>query len=372
MDMFKFISNYIDLNKMSEDSAKKIVEHIITVIDDEKGREQVNHAATFLCVLRKQNRALTENMDKKVAQYFPKYYNGIYKLETAINDGQELHDFVKGYIERIKTSNETQGKNGTYFGHGTREIATVKIILSGEGVTCAPETMDDLISTVINTLVFSKESISIKLDAIALLIYIAIKHPEDYARNQHVYENLFNKQDEIEITDNSFLSSNIDGISLKIGLRFLYTAMGKDVHGDILELMPLIQGDVATTIAVSKLLVEYLETNATIILPPTIDAIVLQNVLQWLNSEHLDVRWNAVRILLALSRNIDNQGVVNHQLITLIDSNGVHIKNLIIRQLYKISGITDSTREYIMSKCKNDANYVVRKVCDEVENSKVG
>ena len=47
------------------------------------------------------------------------------------------------------------------------------------------------------------------------------------------------------------ISSNIDGISLKIGLQLLYTAMGKDVYADILELMLYIQGDVATTITVT-------------------------------------------------------------------------------------------------------------------------
>ena len=74
-------------------------------------------------------------------------------------------------------------------------------------------------------------------------------------------------------------------------------------------------------------------------------------------------------MLLALSRNNDNHGVINHQLITLIDSNGAHIKNYILRHLHKINGITDSTKEYIISKCKQDANFVVRKVCAEVEEN---
>ena len=91
--------------------------------------------------------------------------------------------------------------------------------------------------------------------------------------------------------------------------------------------------------------------------------------MQWLCSEHIDIRWNATRILLALSRNNDNHGVINHQLITLIDSNGAHIKNYILRHLHKINGITDSTKEYIISKCKQDANFVVRKVCAEVEEN---
>lgn len=41
MDMFKFIANRIDLRKMSDDSAKKLVEHINSVFESEKEREQI-------------------------------------------------------------------------------------------------------------------------------------------------------------------------------------------------------------------------------------------------------------------------------------------------------------------------------------------
>lgn len=98
-----------------------------------------------------------------------------------------------------------------------------------------------------------------------------------------------------------------------------------------------------------------------------VESIILQNVLQWLQSEHIDIRWNATRILLTMSRNPENDGVVNHQLVNLIDSNSAYIKNLIMRHLHKMRGITDKTREHIISKCKHDANFVIRMVCDEVE-----
>ena len=61
-------------------------------------------------------------------------------------------------------------------------------------------------------------------------------------------------------------------------------------------------------------------------LPSRVEVIILQNVLQWLHSEYTDIRWNATRILLTMSRNPENYGVVNHQLMTLIDSNSVYIK----------------------------------------------
>ena len=78
-----------------------------------------------------------------------------------------------------------------------------------------------------------------------------------------------------------------------------------------------------------------------------------------------------MRILLAVSRNPENSGIVNRQLVSLIDSESVYIKNLIVRNIHKVKGITDSTKEYILSKCSHDPNYVVRMVCSQVaDNSK--
>lgn len=367
-DMSEFIAKRMDLRKMSDKSARTLITHINHVLDNEKEREEIKNSPSVLFVLRKQDRAMTEEMDRKIAKYLPEYYEGNYKLETTENEEQDMPNFVQDYVGRIQNSNETQGKNGIYFGHGTREIATVRAILLGKELVCATETMDMLISAVANTLLISKESISIKLDAIALLICIAIKYPEDYCRNQSIYEQLIEQKDTIEVVDHLIMSSNIDSISLKIGMQFLFTAMGKDVYSDILELMPYIKDDIATTGVVTRLIVEYLEITNKVMLPDRVEAIILQNVLQWLHSDDLNIRWNATRILMTMSRNPENHGIINRQLVNLIDSEGVYIKNLIMRQLHEVDGVTEATKEYIISKCKNDANFVVRMVCSEVEN----
>ena len=226
-------------------------------------------------------------------------------------------------------------------------------------------------SVVADTLLISKENVSTKLDAIALLICIVIKYPEDYRRNQNVYEKLFEEKEIINADDCQFIAPNIDNIALKIGLQFLYIVMDKDTYSDILELMPYIRDNITTTIAVTRLIADYLETSETVTLPSKVEAIVLQNVLQWLRSKHLDIRWNATRILLTMTRNSENYGIVNHQLVNLIDSNNVYIKNLIMRHLYKINGITEETKKYIVSKCENDANFIVRMVCVEEKDKYV-
>lgn len=367
IDMFKFIANFIDLRKMSSESAQALIEHIYNIFDNEEERKLIQYAPFFLYILKKQNSSLTESLDEKVERHFPDFYQSTYKLVTTQNEGQNLPVYISECIDGIRKRNEEQGKNGTFIGYATHEIASVRAILVGQEIKFDSNIIDELISVVADTLLFSQENISTKLDAITLLICVILKYPDDYARNRLVFQKLFDQREEINVVDDAIFSANIDSISLKIGLQFLYAAMGKDVYSDILELMPYIEGDVATTIAVTRLIVEYLDTADTITLPSGVEAVTLQYVLQWLHSEHLDIRLNATRILLLMAHNPVNHGIVNSQIIKLISSSSVRIKKLILRHLYKVYGITNETRQYVFSKCKNDANYIVRMECADVE-----
>lgn len=161
------------------------------------------------------------------------------------------------------------------------------------------------------------------------------------------------------------MEANIDSVALQVCLNLLFTAMGIDTYTSILELLPLAQNDAATSISIATTIDEYLELTNAITLPSRVETVVLQNVLGWLHSEHLDLRCIASRILLALARNPENGSIVDRQLINLIDEDCVYIKNLVLRRINKSKGVSDSVKEYIMNKCKSDPNYVVRMVCSE-------
>ena len=141
--------------------------------------------------------------------------------------------------------------------------------------------------------------------------------------------------------------------------------MNINKYKKILLLMPYIQNDKATIHKVSDLILKYLNYDKNIVFPPKVEMIILQNVLQWLKSEYLNIRWNATIILLAMLRNPENKDLVNHKLLELVDTDCYYIKNLIMRQLNIVEGIAEDTKEYIISKCENDVNYVVRMVCEE-------
>lgn len=368
MDMFRFIAKGIDLQKMSETMAKALISHIIEILESKKDWEEVKHAPQFLYVLRKQNRDLTEDLDRAVLKHMPDYYNDVYKLETTINEVQDRTKFIVDYVNRIKKNNVEQGKNGTYFGHAYRDIATIRYLLMQDDAQYSSELISSIIPVISDTVLKSKEGIREKIDAISLLICIAILYPEEYEHNKDIYNLVYEKREEIDASDVGFLSSNIDDISLEIGSQFLFTAMERETSIEIMELLPLIQNDVATTITVTQIIIEYLELSEEVQLPKKIETIVLQNALQWVKSDSTDIRWNATRILMALLRNPENERIINHKLVDLIDTDNVYIKNLIMRSLYHVDGIQESTREYIVSKCRNGANYVVRLVCEREKN----
>ena len=364
-DLFKLVEKHMDLRKMKPESAKSLIACILSIFDDEQERQQIQYAATFLCVLRKQMPEYTNEMDAKIAEYFPEYYNGVYLLETTENEQQDLPGLVKGYVEKAQKTNVTQGQNGVYFGHGTRTLATIRSIFRLNDVKWDDELMDEVIKTAADTLLVSKEGIHIKLDAVSLLVCIVLKFPEHYQRNKATFDLLREKRADIQTADISIISSNVDRISLEIGLCFLFTAMGDDVYLEILDLLPCIQNDIPTTIAVASMVNQYLASSSSVVLPQPLGTVILQNVLQWLRSEHLDIRYIATKILLQFSCEPESESVVNRQIINLIDSECVYIKTLIMNRVYRMEGIGEKTRDYVVSKCENDECFIVRMVCAE-------
>ncbi len=314
--------------------------------------------------MRKQMPSITNTLDAKIEEYLPVYYSGLYKLEVTEDAEKDLPQYINNYISEINHDNETQGQAGHYFEGGIRSIATIRSILLRNELQWDDDMMDSLILAVSNTLLISKENIRTKLDAISLLIFIVLHMPEHYKRNHSIFEALYDRKNDVKIEEHAVINSNIDSIALEIGLCFLYEAMGKDVAMDVLELLPYVQNDTATIIAIEVLWFNYLESDEKASFTHTLNAIVLQNILQWLKSDFLDERYVATKILLAMARNSENENIVNRLLINLIDSECVYIKNYILQNIKTQKGIWDTTKQYIISKCENDACFAVRMLCE--------
>ncbi len=361
-DMFKFIGRYIKLEKLERQQAEKLINHISDVVSDKKQVAWFRGNEICLSDIRKQDFELTEGLDRCIAENMPEYYNTNYKLEIT-DAPDELEVFVVKYIEKVDEDNINQGKNGLYRFSMTRNIAVIRNILCISGIGLTKEVMDNLIKVLSDTLIESKEDINTKLDAVSLLICIAVRYRDDYIRNIAIYENIIDKKEDIYNECHVGIMSNLDKVSVKIGLCLLGIAIGNNGYQEFLTTMPYIREDTATKIKVTQLITEYLELDEKVRFPADIELIVLQNTLQWLTEKRYEIRWNAVRILIMLLRNPANTDIVNNELISLIDTESVQIKNLIQRQIRKATGIRKETLEYITKKCKNDSSYIVREVC---------
>lgn len=364
-DLFRFIGRNIKLQRMSKSSAESLIEHVVNMLANKDGLDEIKCTPDFLYMLRIQNKGITQRLDKEIAEKMPTFYHNEYSLETSKTDETVLKEHIHKHIQYIQQDNENQGKNGMYYGRVTHSIATVKALLDINKTIYDSTIIDSIITVVSDTLLYSKQDMSEKLDAISLLIYIVLNFESSYMRNIDKFNILVEKQEQIETEKHDSFFSNINSISLQIALQFLYAAMGIDTSANILELIPYIQDDIATTISVAHIICDYLESNKSVTLPGLLNSVVLQYVLQWLRMDNLEIRHCATRILLAMLRKPENRGIVNHELIFLVDSDNLYIKNLILRNIYKINEIEAATRDYFVSKCEKDANYVVRMVCAE-------
>lgn len=363
--MFRFIAQSIQMETMDEQSRSKFIEHLISMFEKPEDLRQIQDAPGFLHRLRKQDKVATNELDAKVREHLQSYYEETYKLETSENGTIDMPLFIRKYVARVKKSNETQGVNGQYFDYATRDIATIRAILIYDKYDYENELMDSVIHTIAETLLYAKEGALAKLDAASLLVCIVLSYPSDYERNKDVFAELYNKRDCIKIEDISMLSSNIDELALRVALNLLFSILGYDVSRELMEDMSYLQDNKATTISVIQAIADYIEASDNVVFPVDIQRIILQNTFQWIHSKNTNVRWNTTRILLGLLRTSENESIINHQLIHLVDTESFYVKNLILRNIFKCKNINEATRQYILSKCETDPCYIVRLVCED-------
>ena len=241
----------------------------------------------------------------------------------------------------------------------------MRSILLETDLSISTETMDRLITTVIDTLINSREPVSIKIDAVLLLCTIVIKYPTDYLRNQSAFQSIADREGDIEANRSSRLFSNINFLALNICIKLLMSAIGKDTHTDLMDLLPYIRNNCATTISVSDFIADFLDISDDFNTPKPSETVLLNNALELSLMDNTEICWSATRVLLSLSKSEENRDVICRRLLSLIESENVYIKNLILRKTSRMNTIPDEMRKRFFEICKNDANYVTRKVCEE-------
>ncbi|MDA3732452.1 hypothetical protein PBV87_13245 [Niameybacter massiliensis] len=360
--LFKLIGQHIKLSQLNHIVCERLIEQIRMVVEDEEKRNHSNNLGYLLQCLRKQDKILTQELDETIRKEMPKFYEEDYKLETS-EDDKEMPLFISKYIDKINKRNMKQGENGTYSGYGDRAHIIIKSIITNSDNIYSEELLNATFSAASNTLLSKRQTIEEKCDAIELLIFLCKRFPQLMIHNEVIIEKL---KDNKEITeDGKVLMSNLSIIALKFSILFLYNCFGEDIYQPMMEMLPFLVDDIPTQLQVSKIILTFLEADEEEI-PQNVEILLLQQVLTWCKSNQVDLRWKAIRILFQLLRNNNNQSIISNQLIQLMDSDNVYIKNGIIRLTAKNHKMAKSIADYLLQKAAVDPNYMVRKVCEEI------
>lgn len=363
-EIFKLIRKCVNLSQASLENVSNFLEVIIKIVRNPDERTHIYSLDAALYTLRKKHRELTEDLDRIIAEEIPDFYNGHYRLETTFEEYDDMPYFLKTYINQVQNDNDEQGKNGMY-SRGNQPHITIKNILQQSMANFSNDLIDSAFEVSSETILRENQTIEAKMDAIELLVYLLKTRPNIQERNRNTINELLLNKPKLE-TANSMMT-NLSETNLRFSAFLLYNCLGEDITVGLLNILADIGDDIFSNRKASAAFLNYLEANNSTMSDIQIEHIILQQAIEWCVESDLDIRWNAVQILFLLLRNIDNKNVVCNQLVKLMDTDNVYIKNKILRNVHLLKDVDFETLKYIIEKASVDTNYVVRKVVNEVQ-----
>ena len=363
-DMFEMISSKVDITKLSQESAKNLISHVMSVMDDDKVR--IPNLETVLVGFRKQSFELTQELDKTISEKLPQFYENTYRLETSSEDKDDIF-FIKEYTEQINTHNSEQGKGGVYRGYASFPHETIRNILCIKGKKIELDVISSAFKASCETLLCDNQTITTKCQAIDLIMYLLCQYPELKAKDSEIIENVRSNITQVLNCNIRFFDSNVSDISLKFSYYLLLALFDQTLSLRLLEVLPYAQNEIPDQLRICKTILCYLENDKNISIESQLESILLHTILTWIDAENVDIRWYCVKILFLLGRNEALNDIISYQVINLIDNDNAYIKNLIQRFIGE-SNVDSGTKEYVFSKCENDNNFVVRRVYNELKS----
>ena len=364
-DISNLIRKCVNLNKASPTQADALLESMVNIVQNPAERNNISNLNSALFTLRKQNRKITETLDKAIAEHMPSFYGGDYLLETSFEESADMPKFLETYIAQVLSDNEKQGRNGAFFGRGNQPHITIKNILKYSKVDFSNELADSAFKVSSNTLLEEKQTIDAKIDAVELLVYLLNSQPDIQKRNEDKITKLLSNRMQLETAQS--IMTNLSETNLRFSVILLYSCLGEEIVVSLLEILADISDDILSNRKASAAFLNYLEARKAPIPNIQLEHIILQQAIEWCANSDLDTRWNAAQILFSLLNNSKNENIVCAQLVKLMDTDNVYIKNSILRKVHLLENIDFETYNYIIQKATVDTNYVVRIVAVEVQ-----
>ena len=360
MDSFKIIRN-IDFSTAAIDAQTKVMQIFTGIATGKIKCHSDQYFTSALLQFCKTTTLNIENLETEIAEKYPDFYKGTFRLEMVSHRVGNSMEFVENYLKEAKSRNDLQGKDGAYSGYLYECYDVILNILTVDSIRLNGDLLNNIVDTIIETLSKPTQTVKSKISAMKLLQHIFYEYQSEYTWNDvqnkmiqqaDVFSNAY-EIDFLERDTNFILSFQYD----------LFLSVFDSSRNDILleKMLSLDPSDAYTLIRILDIIATFLETIKSPCNSELLLSFLYFSISQSQHKER-DVKHYATLCLIELSKFDLTKRLALMHLLQLMDIGAYTVKTAIISRIKKINDPDNAYITQIINKGKVDNNYLVRYV----------
>jgi hypothetical protein len=291
------------------------------------------------------------------------FYNTVYHLEVFDMDRESSINNIKYYLHSIDVRNEEQGKDGVFHGYSSDPYGTICNIISNNNLQLTWDEINNIIKSVINTMIASNQSFQEKCKAILLIVFLKNRFNEHPEWNDFI--NMLKECDGKILVGNSidFIEKDTKSV-LYVAYQMMLFIFNRysleKVTNSIISISNFSDYEILKCLQYIDSMLDGFEYGKEDNLVVT-SIIYLVSMMK--NHKETEIRLFAVKCLIQLTHS-KHSSIILPQLSSIMDTGTSIIKVSIISRVKKIADGDSSVKDYIIQKGRVDNNYLVRKISE--------
>lgn len=361
-DAFKFLFNFRFRN-LDDAEQTRYQKFIVKCIRDEDIRKNCHDIFWAAQTLRQCETISHEFLDEAVKESNKTFYEETYLLNVENHNIKTSWKYVRQYMDMIHSANESQGRNGAYYGYSVNPYITIANIVKADHVKFTSKQFKQLLDCIYGTLFAGLQTIDAKIDAIELLCVLQITHLRNKQIKELVNKIEFNWQ-KVVTAKEIFLTKGYSTENLNLSFNILKSCVGlENAENLLLSFVQMQNCDVACKINMIAMVKRLFDIDCWTILNDSEKGYFFQYIMNASYSNNCDERFMAMSVLIKLLGSKYRQMCLT-RLVEMIDTEPYKNK---VGMLYRLkeTDTQDSKIQYIFDKGIADSHYWVRKVALE-------
>ncbi|HEY5560639.1 MAG TPA: hypothetical protein VIK72_02600 [Clostridiaceae bacterium] len=351
----------LDFSTLTKETEEALADLLLKIVLDEENINYCHYLPETIIYVRKNISIKTDDIDECVKVHMEKFFNETYSLEVFSYEEKDSLKHINRFLQEIHTQNEKQGENGIYFGWGGNPYQTIKNIITFNKLDLNWKSIVPIILAINETLTSKKQTISAKVDAVQLLMFL---NNNTTCKNEchETFDKLIEMQSDILCghEDDFFCKDTLS--TLEFNFLMLKVCFAEQNINDLISYFSLFTQKNNYEIIKSVECIEVLLNNIDFNLLDTITlTILIQYVIGMSSHKETDVRYYSVLILFRLCQSSCRVAAMM-QLSKMMDNDNYIIKANILNGIDILWKENTEIAELVKQKGQADNHFLIREL----------